>query len=349
MIEPLRDALPPLTRPSRATLLRWGVAPLLALVLLVGFFRTVDVPAVTEVLVGFKGGWLGVAVALMLCMYLVQAHRWGILVRAVVPEITTGTLWSATAICWAGNTLLPMGLGNLLRPWVAARRVSRPFPLLLSTMMVELVIEALAALFIVGAVLLLWVPHGPDDPFAEMGSSVGSSIVVVTMLCTVGLLVLAHSGVQSSIRTRLDTLSYLPHRLHTSVLELLDGMEAVRQPVRLVGVFAWTLVNWLVWWGAIEATFFAFGLDLPWGAGLFVQFAITLTMSIPQGPGFLGMFQWVVDQTLQSWSAPTEHAAAMAIALWGVTFVPITLIGVVEAFKEARSLWPRERRPADRQ
>ena len=103
MLDPFRDAVPSVSRPSRSTILRWSVAPLVALVLLVGFFRTVDVPAVTEVLIGFNGAWLGVAVALMLCMYVIQAHRWGVLVRAVVPEISMGTLWSATTICWAGS------------------------------------------------------------------------------------------------------------------------------------------------------------------------------------------------------------------------------------------------------
>ena len=342
MLDPLRAAVPSVPRPTRATILRWSVAPLLALLLLVGFFRTVDVPAVTEVLVGFNGAWLGVAVALMLCMYLVQAHRWGVLVRAVVPEISMGTLWSATTICWAGNTLLPMRLGNLIRPWVAARKVGRPFPLLLSTMMVELVIEALAALFIMGGMVWLWTAQGPDDPFAKIGDALGPGIVVGTSFCTLGLLVLAQSGVQERIRHILEAMSWVPDRARGVVVELLDGMRAVRQPTRIMGVFFWTLVVWAVWWGAIQSTFLAFGLDLPWVAVTFVQFAVTLTMSIPQGPGFLGMFQWVVDQALQSWSAPTEHAAAMAIALWGVTFVPITVIGVVDAFKEARSFWPKE-------
>jgi hypothetical protein len=47
----------------------------------------------------------------------------------------------------------------------------------------------------------------------------------------------------------------------------------------------------------------------------------------------LGVFQWVVDEALRLWSVPAAEAQAVALVLWGVSYVPVSLLGIWETLR----------------
>src|SRR5690349_17881820 len=87
--------------------LQWlGLASGLAA--LVWFLATLDWPGLGRVIARVHWGWLALAAVLMLADYAVHAWRWRVLLRHVVPRLELHTVWRASTILWAFNTMLPL-------------------------------------------------------------------------------------------------------------------------------------------------------------------------------------------------------------------------------------------------
>ena len=91
---------------------------------------------------------------------------------------------------------------------------------------------------------------------------------------------------------------------------------------------------WLNGAFAIFCLFKAFSLTLPFGAACFISVAIALSVALPQAPGFVGVFHVAIETTLLLWGQDPTIAKGFALIFWGVSFVPVTLIGVGFAFVE---------------
>ena len=106
---------------------------------------------------------------------------------------------------------------------------------------------------------------------------------------------------------------------------------------------------WLNGAFAIFCLFKAFSLALPFGAACFISVAIALSVALPQAPGFVGVFHVAIETTLLLWAQDATIAKGFALIFWGVSFVPVTLIGLGFAIFEDidwRGLVQREKTEA---
>jgi len=49
---------------------------------------------------------------------------------------------------------------------------------------------------------------------------------------------------------------------------------------------------------------------------------------VPQAPGFVGVFHIVIFNTLLLWNQDANIAKGFALIFWGVSFLPVTLVGL---------------------
>src|SRR5205807_73025 len=96
--------------------------------------------------------WVVASVVAGLSSLVVRAIRWRVLLGAI-RSVETGSLVSATFIGMMANNLLPARLGEVVRAWVLARREEMPVPTVLASIMVERLLDVLAALTILGLCL----------------------------------------------------------------------------------------------------------------------------------------------------------------------------------------------------
>ena len=89
---------------------------------------------------------------------------------------------------------------------------------------------------------------------------------------------------------------------------------------------------------AIYFLFQAFSLSLPPGAACFTAAAIALAVVLPQAPGFLGVFHIAMEKTMLLWEVDPHHAKGFAVVFWGVSFIPVTLLGLLGLWREGLSL-----------
>lgn len=321
-------------RPWLRRIQLWG-GLLLGGGLLAWFVSSIDFPALTSVLATVRWEWLVLAALVMLLDYAAHGWRWKVLLRHVDPGLDWRTLGTATAVLWAFNTLLPLRAGNLLRPAIVAARRNLPYTTLLFTIVAESVCDVFGIV-----VMVLWLLRMLPEGIAEADDlerlrTFGTYAGLAALLGLGAVVFLSTRRARAFVFELLRPIPSL--RVKKRVLrgfdQLVQGMAAIGNPLRLIEALAITILVWVGWLAAIVCTLKAFNLDLPLAAALFMETALTLTMMIPQAPGFLGVFQVVTERALALFGAPTTESQAIALVFWTVCFVPITVIGVIAGYR----------------
>lgn len=317
--------------------MRLVVVLVLALALLGWFLWGLNWEELVAALRGVDLGWLGLAVVLMLGEYLVRSGRWLVIVRHVDRDVPMETMWRATAVGAALNTFLPLRGGDLVRPALVAHKRPLSFTTLMSTTVVERLFDAFGAVAAM-VVCLLILPDGVVESAAQLqrwGLATGG-------LALVGLLVV---GVMASRQARLTVMVLLKawpevarRRTMRFMLQLSQGLEVMGHPLRLIPAGLATLVAWSFSVLSIMATLRSLGLEPPLALGLFIAVALTASITLPQAPGFVGVFQVVMENAAMLWGVSEGVAEAESFVLWFVYVVPITVIGTVYAVREGHGV-----------
>jgi glycosyltransferase 2 family protein len=118
----------------------------------------------------------------------------------------------------------------------------------------------------------------------------------------------------------------------------LEGLGSTRDRVGLLQAGVLSLAIWFNGAAAIYCLFLAFELPLSFSAACFTAVAIAIAVVVPQAPGFLGTFHVVIEKTLVLWAVAATPAAAYAIVFWAVSFVPVTVAGLLALWHEGLTL-----------
>lgn len=234
--------------------------------------------------------WLLPMVAVGLYSVVIRAQRWSLLLEYAGtrrPEFEP--IFSATAIGFMANMLLPLRIGEVVRPYLLSRRTEIPFSTALATVLLERVLD-LFVLFLFAS----WVVVNSDVPPIVRSLTTVAGLVV---LVTATVLAVLH-GARDRLVPVLDRLwSRLPGRLGERIAaiehDFLDGVALISSPSALIRSLVWSLWLWIV-----IALCFSFGLE---ASGLTVPFLpggvtlvtiVAMAVSVPSAPAFVGQFQW---------------------------------------------------------
>ena len=136
--------------------LKFLVGVLLALFLLVFFFRGVDWSALGRALGGADPLPLIGLVLVTVAAYAARAWRWGDLL-APLGRVRHADLFSATIVGFACSLLVPRA-GELLRPWLVSRRYPIPTSAGFATIIIERLIDLVTVLVLFALCLFVLPP-----------------------------------------------------------------------------------------------------------------------------------------------------------------------------------------------
>jgi uncharacterized membrane protein YbhN (UPF0104 family) len=106
-----------------------------------------------------------------------------------------------------------------------------------------------------------------------------------------------------------------------------------------LGVGLSSLVIWFILGISNYFILMALGFDhLPVEASFVVLVVVSLMISIPSSPGYVGVFHWAVQISLRIYGLNDGQALAVAIVLHAAQYIPITLIGLYYLRKEHLTL-----------
>jgi len=282
---------------------------------------------------GLQWGWVAASSSLALMTYLVRSLRWRVMMTPVKREASLWNLFVATAIGFTAVLLLGRA-GEVVRPYLVARKEGVALASQLGVWTVERVYDLLAALALFGYALA----RLPDG--SRMGAhALGYATVAVASACLIFLTVFGFLGswAERRVLSAVDALPAGVRRVTEGHMRgFLLAMEGLRSRRVQGGVLAYTVLEWAVvtagCWCLFQGSDWTSRLGWPEALAFVAWVAVG---GIVQLPGIGGGAQLGATVALSElYGVPVEAALSLAIVLWVVSFVVIAPIGVALGLRE---------------
>jgi len=256
-----------------------------------------------------------------------------------VKRTTTAELIVPTIIGFTGISLLGR-LGEMIRPYLIARKVQLSFSSQLAVWTVERIFDFGGfALLLISAILVSPTLGGPKyhGVFRKGGLLL---IVFVAMLAAVMWIINARGEFIASWIEG-DHLAGFRHKLAARVREFRIGLNTIHGFSELLQLIAVSVAMWYLIAHAYHQVILSYGTTLQ-HVGVSENFLLifaSMLGSLVQLPGVGGGSQLGTITTLQRvFDVPPELAASCGILLWMVTFMSVVPLGLTLAHRERLSL-----------
>lgn len=266
-------------------------------------------------------GFMVPAIFLLLLLMLLRSLRWGVILSPL-GKVDQKTLFPITCIGYMAIALIPMRLGEIVRPFLISNKKKEiPLTSSLATVLVERVLDALTlAAVLLGVLLVLPLP----DWLITLGA-----VVLGVSLILVAAIVLSAFKTDAAIRVVSPIFKILPIRLNTKVISLLrsfsDGFKVATDPKRFGYILLLTLLIWTTAGAAVYFLFPVSNLQLPLAGALTVLVLTDLAIVLPAAPGFVGNFHFAGILALAFFDVGRTEALAFT-TIYHVLGVGINII-----------------------
>lgn len=262
-----------------------------------------------RVLGGAKPWWvLAVAVSSTFSLF-VRAQRWRLILRPL-GRVGLGPALSATAIGFGAGAVLPLRLGEFVRPALLARRNHLSFSAAVSSVVLERIFDMLLVL---GCFLVVGLAY-PVPEYLRRGARVLAAGGVVGVAVLVVML-----------RNRGRTEELVEQLLPASIVRVvgpllhgfLDGLAGLADAGTVVTVLLYSAYLWGVITLGYVFAILALGMDVPLVAGsLTSMVTVAAFVFLPQGPGFVGTWQAGCVLALGLFGVAKDVAVGYSLLTW---------------------------------
>jgi glycosyltransferase 2 family protein len=292
------------------------------------------------------------AVGATMLTYAVRALRWQYLL-APIGRTHFSTAFRTTVIGFSATFLLPARAGEVIRPYLLARREGLNATAAFATIILERLLDLLAVLTLFALFVLT---AGPDvvsgDPTQFARVKFGG--LVAAGAAIVGAVVLfALAGHPERMgRFALGVQRVLPGKLAQMVATFVEtfaqGLAVMRQPRRMLVSLALSFPLWLAIAAGIWLTSQAFHITFPYQASFLVMTILVVGVAVPT-PGAVGGFHLAYQIAVEVFfGAPSDRAVGAAIVLHAISFVPVTILGIFFMAREGLTLGGAKQLAAER-
>lgn len=255
--------------------------------------------------------------------------RWYDLVRPLDPEIPPGVVHRVCLVGFTAILLLPLRLGELIRPYLLSRRTRLSMSAVLGTAVVERVIDGLVMTGLLFVTLATY-QGSASTSFAYGAGAISAGVFVGALSFCLGAYWRQAQTVALVHRVFGVVSQGLAGKLAGMLEAFIDGFRALVQ-ARTIGRF---LLLTVLYWGsnALSMWVFArygFGLDVgPWDM-VTVMALLVIGIMIPAGPAMAGNFEYFMTRALSLFVVlemfgveVTAFAASVHILQFVVIVVP---------------------------
>jgi hypothetical protein len=277
--------------------------------------------------------WLAPAVGLQLLAVLARAFRWQAILgqRGILRE----TFWGH-GLGFLFTNLLPFRVGDPARALVVAERTGIPFLQVGGSVLVERVIDVATVLL----ALILLLPWMQVPPLVRQ-AGILFALIVALALIGLFLMVRFRAAATDSLGRALGRLPHLPgDKLLRWLNQLLDGFAPMIRAAVAMRVALWSVLSWALSIGIYWCVLHAFQPEATWIEAGFMVVSLSLALTVPSSPGFIGVFQYVGQQALVlPFGGKYEPGTALAATLTAhlVYYLITTALGVAALWRFGES------------
>lgn len=264
---------------------------------------------------------------------LLRALKWQVLLRPV-KHCSFWKLNSATLMGLMANNVLPARAGEFVRAYAGARLESIPYSMAFATVVIDRVLDGLS----VSAIFLLVVLFHPLPEEVKGAGYLAAAIYAGALMVLLGLIV--RQG--DTIRLIAAILRPLPPALQHSALHATEtfvgGLGVFRSAPLLTLA---TLISFAIWAGftvSLYLMFRCFRLELSASDALVLLLILTIVLTLPSSPGFVGAVEWGTVFGLGLFGVSESQAFALAVVNHVTQYVLITAAGFAALWFERLSM-----------
>jgi uncharacterized protein (TIRG00374 family) len=314
------------------------IGTLISIVFLWLALRKVEFSQLVDVVSGAKWEWLIPNIILVIGVMWIRAWRWQMILRPV-GKVPYARVYSSTMIGFMVNNVLPARLGEIARAVSLGIKANLSRSATLATIVVERIYDSFTLL------LFLWFVFAFSriSELTEVGRVryIGWIFLAINIVLLLVMITLQVKN-DAAVRWIRKISSKFSPRIQEVAGEVTEkfarGLRMHHNVQTTVGVGLSSLVIWFILGISNYFVLLALGFDLPVEASFVVLVVVSLMISIPSSPGYVGVFHWAVQISLQIYGLSEGEALAVAIVLHAAQYIPITLIGLYYLRKEHLTL-----------
>jgi uncharacterized protein (TIRG00374 family) len=291
---------------------------LISLVCLIYALRDVRWADLKDDLATMNWWWVAIAIAADIAVYCWHGLRWSLLMQPIAP-VSFRKAVQAVYVGLFTNEVLPLRIGELVRCYLLGRWTSIPFPVMLSSAVIERVFDGIWLSLCLFATFL-YVPFPKELRYvAGIGYTTAATALVLAALLALAIYnrdramrMLEGDGWRAQIRVVIDDLHRIGHSryLYYSFVQSLPYLLLSTIP--------------------IFATMLGYGFDFSIEIAFAVMVVLRVGSVVPQAPGNIGVYQLLTREALEKiFNVVPKEAARFSLVLWGVVTVPLLVGGFI--------------------
>lgn len=310
--------------------LRTAVVIGLTVGLMAFFLRNADLASVWSEIRRARPELLVAALLVVVLSFVVRVRRWQ-LILAPIGRVGFGAAGRATVIGFATTAVLPARLGEVLRPYLLARSERLSTSATIATIVLERVTDLITVVSLLG-VFLFFFSDSLEYVDEQVLTALKGGGVLAALAAVISLVIIVCAARMPSSFGAL-VARFLPERFGTSVRSILtkfgDGLGVAKEPKQLAMVLAWSLGLWLCVCASAWYVCQAFGIQLPVSGSLLVMVMMVLGVAVPTPAGAGGFHAAFQLGVTSFYGAQNDAAVGAALVLHLVSFLPVTILGLV--------------------
>ena len=276
---------------------------------------------------------LTIALIATIGTYVLRAWRWQSMLAPLGATRFTNAL-RTTIIGFAASAVLPARAGEVLRPYLLARREHLNATAAFATIIIERLIDLATVLVLFGAFILFTPPAAISAEPAQLAHVTFWGGLVSAGAVGGMVLLFALAGHPERLgRAALRVERVLPARIAAVVASFVEtfaqGLAVMRSPARLVQALALSFPLWLLIALQIWLVSQAFHITFPFTGTFLVVAFLAVGVAVPT-PGQIGGFHAAYQIAVVTFfGVPPDRAVGAAIVLHAMSILPVLGIGLM--------------------
>ena len=290
--------------------IRFWVGGCLSLVCLWLAVRNVPFVDFAHYLTGANYIWLLPAVVLQLLAVVVRAWRWVVLLREKRDRLAD-SFW-AQGIGYLFTNVLPLRMGEPARVIVMSERCGLAVMQVAASAFVERLLDVATIVFVL-ILILPWMQV--PDLVIRAGTSFGALVLLVIVILL--FVVRFRDRSERLLKALCKRIPILPAEwIVVRWKELVQGLAPLTEWSVAMQAISWSMVAWAFSIGTFWCVLYSFDSSATAVEAAFMIVALSLALTVPSSPGFIGVFQLVGQQALVlPFGTKYDAGSALAITL----------------------------------
>ncbi len=281
-----------------------------------------------QLLIALKNADLRFAFLPMLCIIMALvlcSYRWS---KLVGNNVRFGQSFVSVVIGLFINNVLPARIGEVARGYALSRKTGLSFTYSVTSVFVDRFFDLIGLLLITFIFL-------PKDTLPGPLKKAIYMLLGLLIICSAIFIVFSRKGVADRISARLSKVRRpFIARLSKRVLEIQHNLARIGSPLNLIYFIAIAFVTWFFMSMALYFCMLTLRVDVPFLKVPFICALLNMSLIVPSSPGYIGVYQYVLEQLLSIYHIPRESSLAVSLLLHASWYIPYNVLGAIFLIKE---------------